>query len=139
MEHGQTNFEGLGQLKIHPRDAVEWLKSKPKREHLIPDSLRRFLQSGGGPTNSKAPIAPRPVTENMAERLAAEYIIGEQAAGRCPSLAGLEAAAKKAEMRGGGEFLRAAFRRSPLIESGAGVRLRRLRKSPKNNRRDFAD
>ena len=59
MEHGQTNFEGLGKLKVHPRDAVEWLLSKPKREHLVPDSLRRFLQSGGEPTASPRPDLPR--------------------------------------------------------------------------------
>ena len=63
MEDGQTNFEGLGKLKVHPRDAVEWLLSKPKREHLVPNSLRRFLQSGGEPTNAKAPTAPRPYRE----------------------------------------------------------------------------
>jgi hypothetical protein len=86
--------------------------SKPKREHLVLESLRRFLQSGGEPTNGKAPTAPRPVTEKIAERFVADYIFGEQAAGRCPTLVGLEAAAKKADMRGGREYLRAAFRRS---------------------------
>ena len=28
--------------------------------HHIPNSLRRFLQSCGGPTDAKAPIVPRP-------------------------------------------------------------------------------
>ena len=36
VEDGQTNFEGLGKVKVHPRAAVEWLLSKPKREHLVP-------------------------------------------------------------------------------------------------------
>jgi hypothetical protein len=110
VEDGQTNFEGLGKVKVHPRGAVEWLLSKPKREHLVPQSLRRFLQTGGEPTNANA--APRPVTEKRAERFVANYINGEQAAGRSPTLVGLEAAAKKADMRGGREYLRAAFRRS---------------------------
>jgi len=112
VEDGQTNFEGLGKVKVHPRAAVEWLLSKPKREHLVPESLRRFLQSDGEPTNAKASTAPRPVTAKIAERFVANYINGEQAAGRSPTLVGLEAAAKKADMRGGRENLRAAFRRS---------------------------
>jgi len=111
VEDGQTNFEGLGKVKVHPRAAVEWLLSKPKREHLVPESLRRFLQSGGEPTHGKAPTAPRPVTEKIAKRFAADYIKSEQAAGRSPTLVGLEAAAKKADKRGGREYLRAAFRR----------------------------
>lgn len=111
LEDSQTNFEGLGKVKVHPRAAVEWLLSKPKREHLVPGSLRRFLQSGGEPTNAKAPTAPRPVTEKMAQRFVADFIHAEQAAGRSPTLVSLEAAAKKADMRGGREYLRTAFRR----------------------------
>jgi hypothetical protein len=111
MEYGQTNLENLGKLKVHPRAAVEWLLSKPKREHLVPDSLRRFLQSRGEPT-----AARRPITEKIAERFVASYLNGEQAAGRRPTLSGLEAAAKKAGLRGGRENLRAAFRRSPRVE-----------------------
>ena len=106
------NFENLGTVKVHPRAAVEWLLSKPKRKHLVPDSLRRFLQSSGEPTNANAPTAPRFVTKKIAERFVANYIDGEQAAGRSPTLVGLEAAAKQANMRGGREYLRAAFRRS---------------------------
>jgi hypothetical protein len=112
VEDGQTNFEGLGKVKVHPRAAVEWLLSKPKREHLVPMSLRRFLQSRGEPANDKAPAGPRRVTEKIAERFVANYINGAQAAGRSPTLFGLEAAAKEAGMRGGRESLRAAFRRS---------------------------
>jgi hypothetical protein len=111
MEYDQTNFENLGKLKVHPRAAVEWLLSKPKRDHLVPDSLRRFLQSGGEPT-----AAPRPITEKIAERFVASYIKGEQAAGRRPTLSGLEAAAKKAGLRGGRQYLRAAFHQSPRVE-----------------------
>ncbi len=47
VEDGQTNFAELNKLKVHPRAAVEWLLSKPKREHLVPESLRKFLQPGG--------------------------------------------------------------------------------------------
>ena len=56
------------------------------------------------------------LTEKKAERFVANYINAEQAAGRRPTLVGLEAAAKKANMRGGREYLRAAFRRSPGVE-----------------------
>jgi hypothetical protein len=127
VEDGQTNFEGLRKVKVHPRAAVEWLLTKPKREHLVPESLRRFLQPGGEPTNAKAGAAARPVTEKIAKRFVANYINGEQAAGRSPTLVGLEAAAKKAHMRGGREYLRAAFRRS----RGAEVRRGRPRKATK--------
>jgi hypothetical protein len=116
MEDGQTNFGNLGKVKVHPRAAVEWLLSKPKREHLVPSSLRKFLQSGGEPTGFKATTGSRPVTPKIAERFVADYINGEQAAGRRPTLVGLEAAAKRADMRGGREYLRAAFRQSPHVE-----------------------
>jgi hypothetical protein len=102
VEDGQTNFEGLTKIKLHPRPAVEWLLSKPKRAHLVPTSLQRFLQSGREPINAEAPTARRPVTK--------------QAAGRSPTLRGLEAAAKNAGMRGGREYLRAAFRGSCRVE-----------------------
>ena len=118
VEDGQTNFEGLAKIKLYPRPAVEWLLSKPKREHLVPTSLQRFLQPGGDPTNAKVPTARRPVTKKIAERFAAHYINSEQAAGRSPTLRGLEAAAKSADMHGGREYLRAAFRRSRRVRRG---------------------
>jgi hypothetical protein len=116
VEDGQTNFEGLTKIKLHPRPAVEWLLSKPKRVHLVPTSLQRFLQSGGEPINAKAPTARRPFTKKTAERFAADHINSEQAAGRSPTLRGLEAAAKNAGMRGGREYLRAAFHGSCRVE-----------------------
>jgi hypothetical protein len=121
VEDGQTNFEELTKLKVLPRAAVEWLLSKPKRKHLVPKSLRIFLQSGQEPINPKTPNAPRPVTEKIAERFVADYINGEQAAARHPTLVGLERAAKNARMRGGRDYLRAAFHRL----RGADVRLGR--------------
>ena len=51
-----------------------------------------------------------------AECFAAAHINSEQAAGRSPTLRGLEAAAKNAGMRGGREYLRAAFRGSCRVE-----------------------
>jgi hypothetical protein len=118
VEDGQTNFEGLAKIKLYPRPAVEWLLSKPKREHLVPTSLQRFLQYGGEPTNAKVPTAGRPFTEKNAARFAADYINSEQAAGRSPILRGLEAAAKSADMHGGREYLRAAFRRLRRVRLG---------------------
>ena len=116
VEDGQTNFEGLTKIKLHPRPAVEWLLSNPKRMHLVPTSLQRFLRSGGEPINAEAPTARRPVTKKIAERFAADHINSEQAAGRSRTLRGLEAAAKNAGMRGGREYLRAAFRGSCRVE-----------------------
>jgi hypothetical protein len=118
VEDSQTDFGGLSELKVHPRAAVEWLLSKPKREHLVPQSLRRFLQFGGKTINVGTTTAPRPVTEKEAERFVTRYIDGEHAAGRSPTLVGLEAAAREAEMRGGREHLRAAFRRSQEVRRG---------------------
>ena len=85
-------------------------KRAGRPEHLVPTSLQRLLQSGGEPTNAKVPTARRLVTEKIAEHFAAHYINSEQAAGRSPTLRGLEAAAKSADMHGGREYLRAAFR-----------------------------
>jgi hypothetical protein len=118
VEDGQTNFQELTKIKLHPRPAVEWLLSKPKREHLVPTSLQRFLQSGGEPTNAKVPTARWPATKKKAEGFAADFIKSERAAGRSPTLSGLEAAAKNAGMRGGREYRRDAFRRLCGVRRG---------------------
>ena len=52
VQDGQTNFAELASIKVRPRAAVEWLLSKPKREHFVPEFLRRFLQSGGEPADA---------------------------------------------------------------------------------------
>ena len=90
VDDRQTDFANLTGLKVHPKAAIEWLLSKPRRAHLVPDGLRAFLQSGGSPV-----VAARPLTEKEAERFATSFINSEIAAGRHPTLAGLEAAAKK--------------------------------------------
>jgi hypothetical protein len=51
-----------------------------------------------GALNKGIPTARRPVTEKIAERFAAHYINSEQAAGRSPTIRGLAAAAKSADM-----------------------------------------
>jgi len=109
VEDGQTNFAELTKLKVHPRAAVEWLLSKPKREYFVPGSLRIFLESGGEPANTKG--SARPLSKRMIERFVTNYIKDEIAAGRRPTLKSLEAAAKKAPMRGGRDHLRTAFHR----------------------------
>jgi hypothetical protein len=111
-DYGQLDFKEVAKVKVHARAAVEWLLSKPKREHLVPESLRRFLQFGSGPINVKAPTSPRSVTEKIADRFVRDYVLSERASGRRPTLSGLEAAAKRTAMRGRREFLRAAFHRS---------------------------
>jgi hypothetical protein len=116
IEDGETNFGNLSKLKVHPRAAVEWLLGKPKREHLVPESVRRFFKSGGKAAEAKAATESRPITKKIADRFAARYINDEQAAGRRPTLSGLEAAAKNAGLRGGREYLRAAFHQSPRVE-----------------------
>ena len=44
VNYDRTNFEGIYKVKVHPRPAVGWLLSKPKREHLVPRSLRQHLE-----------------------------------------------------------------------------------------------
>jgi len=102
VEDFSDNVEGLGKLKVEPRATVEWLQTKPKREHLVPQSLRGFLQA--------SEMQPRTVNEKTALRFVQDYIDSEQAAGRRPSIAGVEAAGIKAGKYGAREHLRAAFR-----------------------------
>jgi hypothetical protein len=111
FEGRTSDFETLVKIKVRPRRAVEWLLSKPKREHLVPSSLRAFLEVERD--HSAAQTNPPRVTRKNADRFAAEYINGEKAARRRPTLAGFEAAARNAGLRGGREILRDAFRRSP--------------------------
>jgi len=115
VEDGQRDFANLERIKIHPRDAVEWLLSKPRREHLVPESLRTFLRSiNSSPDQTK----PRSVTEKSAEVFAADYIERELAAGRRPTQGGLEAAAREAGLRGARDYLRAAFRKRVEVRRG---------------------
>jgi hypothetical protein len=78
--------------------------------------------------SEKVPTAgpPRPLNERTAKRFAADYIDREKKAGKHPTMAGLEAAAKEANRRGGREFLRAAFKQI----LGAEVTRGRPRNSP---------
>jgi hypothetical protein len=116
VEDNQNSIEGLAKIKLNPRPAVEWLLSKPMREHLVPTSLQRFLQSSINA--NEVPTARRPVTEKIAKRFVTEYIKSEEAAGSSPTLRSLEAAAKSAHMHGGREYLRAAFRQSRRVRRG---------------------
>jgi len=109
VKDGQSNFEGLGKVKVHPRAAVEWLLSKPKRKHLVPGSLRIFLEGGGQSADTKG--SARPFSKRMIERYVTDYIKDEIAAGRRPTLKSLEAAAKNAHMRGGRDYRRNVFHR----------------------------
>lgn len=103
LENAPFDFGSLPKVKVHPRAAVEWLLSKPKRQHLVAESLRRFLQV------DELSEASRPISQARAERFVDDYINNAQGQGRRPSIEGLEAAAKDAGIRGGREFLRTAF------------------------------
>ncbi len=105
LEQDQTNFENLGKVKVKPRAAVEWLLSKPKRDHLIPGSLRTFLLA----SESIEAAKPRRLNKQSADRFVGDYVNKEQAEGRRPTLVGLEAAAKEANILGGRDLRRAAF------------------------------
>jgi hypothetical protein len=103
LKNRERNFTSLGEIKVHPRAAVAWLLAKPKRMHLVPESLQRFLQIDE--TSGKA----RPLTEKAAKRFVTDYINSEQGQGRRPTVEGAEAAAKRANLHGGRHYLRAAF------------------------------
>jgi hypothetical protein len=105
LENRDRSFGSLRKVKVHPRRAIFWLLSKPKRKHLVPDTLRRFLQL------DEVSGRRRSLSKREAERLTDDYFNGEQRQGRRPTLGGLEKFAKKAGFRGGREYLRAAFRR----------------------------
>jgi hypothetical protein len=111
MKDGQTDFANLIKLKVFPRPALEWLMSKPRRRHLVPDSLRAFLEFASA-------VAVRPIIEMNAEHFVTRYINDETAAGRHPTQTGLEDAAKKAGIRGGREDRRAAFHRLIDVRRG---------------------
>jgi hypothetical protein len=110
FESAKRDFSVLINVRVRPRAAVEWLLSKPKREHLIPGSLRTFVED-----RSMSSAKPQPLTRKNAERFVAEFSDGEKKAGRHPTLKGLETAARKAGLRGGRQYLRDAFHRAPGV------------------------
>jgi hypothetical protein len=110
LESPECDFSVLINVKVCPRAAVDWLLSKPKREHLVPGSLRSFVDS-----RSATSTRPRLLTRKSAERFVAEFIEREKRAGRRPTLKGVEAAAREANLRGGRQYLRDAFHRAPDV------------------------
>ena len=113
IEEGQRNFGDLRKVKVHPRDAVAWLLSKPMREHLVPGPLRTFLRG-----KSPNPAKRASITQKMVERFVANYIKGERSAGRSPTVVGLDAAAKQEGIRGSRENLRSAFGKRVEVRRG---------------------
>jgi hypothetical protein len=84
MEYGQTNFENLGKLKVHPRAAVEWLLSKPKREHLVPPiPFAGFCNPARSPPLHHGPL-PR---KQLSPSLPATLRTSKRRAGVLPFLA----------------------------------------------------
>jgi hypothetical protein len=73
-EFGQPP-EGMSKVRVQPRAAVEWLLSKSIFEHLVPESLRLFLQNetiSAAATTEKIPEAldALPVGNSPRERVA---------------------------------------------------------------------
>ena len=106
FERHAVDFEMLGDVKVRPRVAAEWLLDKPKRQHLVPGSLRDFVND-----RPAAGTTQRHLSEKAAERLVREFIDQEKTAGRQPTIKGAETAARQANFIGGREFVRAAFHR----------------------------
>jgi hypothetical protein len=67
-EFGET-YDGLSKLRVQPRAAVEWLLSKSIFEHLVPESLHRFLQN-------EKPIIATAKTEKISEALDVQLPVG---------------------------------------------------------------
>jgi hypothetical protein len=110
FECSKRDYGTLINIRVRPRAAIEWLLSKPKREHLVPDSLRKFMEDLTVGSNKR-----RHLTRKAAEGFVAEFVNCEKKAGRVPILKGLEAAAKAAGFRGGRHHLRDAFHHHPEI------------------------
>jgi hypothetical protein len=104
------NVAELSVTKVRPRAAVEWFMAMPKREHLVPGSLRRFVED-----KSVARTKPTVLSRRTADGFVARFIDGEREAGREPTLTRLEEAAKNAGIRGGRDLLRDVFRRTPSV------------------------
>jgi hypothetical protein len=103
LENKQRSFETLGKIKVRPRAAVHWLLTKPKCQHLVAASLRSFLQL------NQISDQPRSLSKRTADRTTEDYINEMHGQGKRPTIKGLEATAKKAGLRGGRQYLRAAF------------------------------
>ena len=78
-------------------------EQRPASEQAFDEEINPEKESTAGST--------RPLSEKAAEKFTAEYLDREKQAGKRPSLDGLEAAAKEAKLRGGRDFLRAAYKR----------------------------
>jgi hypothetical protein len=109
--HHDKNLLAAIDAKVRPRAAVDWLLSKPKRRNLVPGSLRNFIEHKAI-TSTKA----RSLSWPAARKFTDDFIEKEKKAGRAPTLKGLEEAAKEANLRGGRNYLRDAFRRYPGVE-----------------------
>jgi hypothetical protein len=83
-------------------------EQRPASEQVIDEEINSEKASTAGST--------RPLTERGAEKFTAEYIDRETQAGRRPTLKGLETAAKEENLRGGRDFLRAAYKQIIVTE-----------------------
>jgi hypothetical protein len=110
MEDGSSNFAALRKTKIRPGAAVDWLLSKPKRECLVPESLRRFLHLDY--------TVERLVTEDVASRFVEDYVKREEKEGRRATVVGLDAAAIAADLRGARDLLRRELHRRVDVKRG---------------------
>jgi len=87
---------------IATADLVQLVKDRGER----PRRLRRLLAKAAGDPASK-----RPLTQQGADKFAADYIANQKQTGELPTQTGLERAAKDAGHHGGREFLREAFKK----------------------------
>jgi hypothetical protein len=63
-------------FRVRPRAAAKWLLRKPKREHLVPPSLRAFLESGANTTKTPPANSRRPPGRVFKKKLK-EWMLNE--------------------------------------------------------------
>ena len=80
-------------------DLTALADERGERPKYLKPFLKRIVDKG------------RPLTEKAASKFARDYINNSKSARKRPTQSGLERAAKDAKLRGGREFLRAAFRK----------------------------
>jgi hypothetical protein len=140
------DYQPIGAIKVSTNDLTEALagrfgSAEHDRDRSEQQTLgQRRLVRPTETEKSSTSGSTRPFTKKTAKKFAAEYIDRKKKAAERPTLMGLETAAKEANLHGGRDLLRAAFKQGVGTEVRRGrPRKIRRRNSPKNNRREFAN
>lgn len=114
----QDSFEGLSAVLVDVRAAVNWLLSKPRREHLVPASLRQYLASLSLPKTASSDRTMEP--KEGAQAPAGEHTPSEGSSAPAVALVTSKArSSTRAQMVGGMERKRGRppVKRSAVIQA----------------------